>query len=57
MKSAGNEGQGPKEISCLIGLPLLLIAGVVSIPVGGVLWVFYTVQETRFARRMKLGGV
>jgi hypothetical protein len=56
MKRSSEERRGPREIPWLIGLPLLLIAGLVSIPVGGVLVAYYTVKETRFARKMKLAG-
>jgi hypothetical protein len=56
MKRSPDDRQGPTEIPALIGLPLLLIAGLVSIPVIPVLWAYYTVRETHFARRMKLAG-
>jgi len=37
-------------------LPLMALAGLLSIPVGGIMVAYYTLKETRFARKMKLAG-
>jgi hypothetical protein len=63
MNARSAEDRGPLRflfpkwlLGPLLGIPLLLIAGVLSFPVGAVLIIYFRRRERRFAKEMRSAG-